>query len=232
MDEDKPKSGDRLDKGRMEHLRTRYRNAEQAARYHASRYEDLEGRINLHMMRRALLRALRHVPQGGKILDIPCGTAQYSWWYASQGYRVTATDISPQMLEVAARPREAVAKGREPKFQEADIFNLKFDAAAFDLAVSIRLFHMLRREERIVALKEMGRVANVVIADYGHKYSLKHWSRVVRHKLGLRREPRLRFSKPELLREISEAGLKLQELIWVAPGLSEVWLAVLVKRNS
>ena len=216
----------------MEHLRTRYRNTEQAERYHASRYHDLEGRINLHMMKRALTRALRHVPKGGRILDIPCGTAQYSWWYASQGYRVTATDISPHMLEVASRPRETVAKGNEPKFQEADIFNLRFAPGSFDLAVSIRLFHMLRREERIAGLKEMARVADVVIADYGHKYSLKHWSRVVRHKLGLRREPRLRFSRPELLREISEAGLKLQDLIWVAPGLSEVWLAVSVKWNS
>jgi SAM-dependent methyltransferase len=225
-----PAHGDQLDQDRLNRLRTRYRSLPRAEKYHSTRYGDLEGRVNLYMMRKALLRAFASAPSGARILDIPCGTAQYSWFYASQGYRVTASDISPQMLEVAARPRETVAKGFEPKFEVADIFNLHFSPGAFDIAVSIRLFHLLNRAERIAALNQMGKVANLVIADYGHKCSLKHFSRVVRYQLGLRHEPRQRFSRADVAREAAEAGLDLRDLVWVAPGLSEIWLAVMKKR--
>ena len=224
-------SPEQLDEGRLDRLRHRYRSAPRAERYHSTRYGDLEGRLNLYFMRKGLLRALRHVPAGGKLLDIPCGTGQYSWFYPMHGYRVTATDISPQMLEVASRPRANVDKALEPKFQIADIFNLDFAPGTFDVSISIRLFHLLNRAERIAALKQMGRVSNIVVADYGHKYSLKHASRVLRHKLGLRREPRLRFNREELTKEITEAGLEVRELVWIMPGLSEIWLAVLQKKK-
>ena len=226
-----PKSAEELDQQRLDKLRTRYRSLPRAERYHANRYGDLEGRVNLYMMRKALLRAFRSAPADARILDIPCGTAQYSWFYASLGYRVTASDVSPQMIEVASKPRETVAKGFQPKFEVADIFNLHFAPHSFDIAVTIRLFHLLNRAERIVALGQMARVSELVVADYSHKLSLKHLSRVVRYRLGLRKEPRLRFSKADLIKEVGEAGLELRDLIWVAPGLSEIWLAVLKKKG-
>jgi 2-polyprenyl-3-methyl-5-hydroxy-6-metoxy-1,4-benzoquinol methylase len=225
------RASEQLDEQRLEKLRTRYLSTPRAQRYHSTRYGDLEGRINLYMMRRALLRAFRSAPAKARILDIPCGTGQYSWFYASQGYKVTASDVSPQMLEVAAQPREAVAAGQQPTFQLADIFNLQFAPGTFDIAVTIRLFHLLNRPERIAALRQMAKVSELVVADYSHKCSLKHFSRVVRYQLGLRREPRQRFSKSDLIREVAEAGLEVRDLIWVAPGLSEIWLAVLKKKS-
>jgi hypothetical protein len=106
-----------------------------------------------------------------------------------------------------------------------------FAPHSFYIAVTIRLFHLLNRAERIVALGQMARVSELVVADYSHKLSLKHLSRVVRYRLGLRKEPRLRFSKADLIKEVGEAGLELRDLIWVAPGLSEIWLAVLKKKG-
>ena len=226
-----PKSAAELDQERLDRLRTRYRSLPRAEQYHVNRYGDLEGRVNLYMMRRALLRAFRSAPAGSRILDIPCGTAQYSWFYAAQGYRVTASDVSPQMIEVASKPRETVAPGLQPKFEVADIFNLHFATNSFDIAVSIRLFHLLNRSERIVALGQMAKVSDLVVVDYSHKCSLKHFSRVVRYRLGLRKEPRQRFSRADLIKEVGEAGLELRDLIWVAPGLSEIWLAILRKKG-
>ncbi len=49
---------------------------------------------------------------GGTILDFGCGTGTDAAWYAGQGHRVIAYDISPAMLDVLrVRCAEAIAQG-------------------------------------------------------------------------------------------------------------------------
>jgi hypothetical protein len=110
-----------------------------------------------------------------------------------------------------------------------DVFHLSFPDKSFAASVCIRFFNLLARSERIAALKELARVTDAVIVSYNHRYTFKHLSRVVRHRLGLRERPRERLSLDKVRREASEAGLKLKEVFWVAPLVSEVWLAVLTK---
>jgi SAM-dependent methyltransferase len=219
-----------VDPARLQLVGSRYKTAEGAARYHEGRYGDLAGRLNLSVMRRKIARALARVRPGGRVLDVPCGTGQYTWCLAAQGFEVVAADNSPQMLEVAGRPQGQPKS--QPEFKVIDIFNMPFPPASFDAALCIRFLHLLKTAERREAIRQLARVANIVVIDYSHKYTLKHFSRVLRHRLGLRKEPRRRFCRSEVIKDVSDAGMKLVDLIWVAPGFSEVWLAVLTRADG
>jgi ubiquinone/menaquinone biosynthesis C-methylase UbiE len=205
---------------------TKYDRAEIAQRYHDSRYGDFAGQLNLWAMKRALTRALRHLPAGARILDSPCGTGQYSWYLAGKGFRVTAGDIAPAMM-IAARdqPHNAAA---HVDFVAINAFALPFERGPFDAAVCIRFFNLLNRDERIAALRSMARVSRTVIASYNHPHSLKHLSRRFRHWCGLRDKLPHRASRGVLEAEVAEAGLKIHRLTRVAPPFSETWLAGLV----
>lgn len=58
-------------------------------------------------------------PPGMRVLEIGCGTGQYTAWLAGQGYQVTAVDISEKMME---RAREKIAvSGYQISWLLADI---------------------------------------------------------------------------------------------------------------
>jgi len=63
--------------------------------------------VLIQRMRRALWNAVRdEVPPGSRLLDLGCGTGIDAAEFARRGYRVTATDWSPRMVE---RTRELAA---------------------------------------------------------------------------------------------------------------------------
>jgi ubiquinone/menaquinone biosynthesis C-methylase UbiE len=201
-----------------------------AERYHHRRYGDVAGRLNLWAMKRALSRALRHLPLGARILDAPCGTGQYSWYLADKGFRVIAGDIAPAMITVA---RDQSRGARLPvDFVAVNAFALPFERGHFDAAICIRFFNLLNRDQRIAALRSMGRVCKTIIASYNHPHSLKHLSRRFRHWCGLRDKLPQRASREVLDAEVAEAGLKIDKLTVVAPPFSETWLAALVPAGN
>jgi SAM-dependent methyltransferase len=59
------------------------------------------------------------LPITGDVLELACGTGQWTKLMAARGHRVTAVDGSPEML---ARAREKV-RGLEVEFLEADLFD-------------------------------------------------------------------------------------------------------------
>jgi len=78
-----------------------YRDAEVAANYDRERFSSLAGAVYVWLERRALLRALREVPKGTQILDLPCGTGRLAEVLLEAGYRVVGADVSAEMLDVA-----------------------------------------------------------------------------------------------------------------------------------
>jgi len=71
---------------------------------------------------------------GMRVLDVAAGTGNASIPAAQTGADVTASDLTPELLE--AGRRRAEAEGVELEWAEADAENLPFDDESFDVVIS------------------------------------------------------------------------------------------------
>ena len=92
-------------------------------------------------------------PEGGELLDVPCGFGRHSVPLARAGYRVTGVDRSEALL---AEARRRTGGARRPKLVRADYRELPFADASFDAAVNLfTSLGYLGDEEDTRALAEM-----------------------------------------------------------------------------
>src|SRR5215217_6384320 len=73
-------------------------------------------------------------PEGGDLLDVPCGFGRHAVPLAAAGYRVVGVDRSAALLEEA---RRRAGGTRWPKLTRADYRELPFGDASFDAAVNL-----------------------------------------------------------------------------------------------
>ncbi len=100
-----------------------------------------------------LLRAIdEHGIKPSRVLEVCCGTGTNAMYLASNGFDVTAVDISPTAL-ARARQRAADAK-LSVRFVEADIFQLPDLDEPFPFFVDVGGYHALRRidEPRLIGI--------------------------------------------------------------------------------
>ena len=71
---------------------------------------------------------------GMRVLDVAAGTGNASLPAAERGASVTASDLTPELLE--AGRRKAESQGLELEWVEADAENLPFDDESFDVVMS------------------------------------------------------------------------------------------------
>jgi SAM-dependent methyltransferase len=74
------------------------------------------------------------IEAGARVLDVAAGTGNASLPAAQRGARVTASDLTPELLE-AGRQR-AEAEGLELEWVEADAEHLPFEDESFDVVMS------------------------------------------------------------------------------------------------
>lgn len=95
-------------------------------------------------------------PDGGELLDVPCGFGRHAVPLARAGYRVTGVDRSEALL---AEARRRAGGARWPKLVRADYRELPFRDASFDAAIDLfTSLGYLGDEEDARALAEIGRV--------------------------------------------------------------------------
>lgn len=89
------------------------------------------------------------IEPGTRVLDVACGAGQIAIPAARAGARVTGVDIATNSIE-QARAR-AQAEGLEVRFDEGDAEMLPYEAASFDLVVSLIGAMFAPRPERVAA---------------------------------------------------------------------------------
>ena len=95
-------------------------------------------------------------PDGGELLDVPCGFGRHSIPLAEAGYRVTGVDRSQVLLEEA---RRRATGDRRPELVRGDYRELPFADASFDTALNLfSSLGYLGDEEDTRALTEIRRV--------------------------------------------------------------------------
>lgn len=80
-----------------------------------------------------------------KILDVGCGAGFFTILLAREGYQVTGTDLTPEMVEYARQL--AKEENAECEFQVMDAENLEFADASFDVVISRNLTWTLPHAE-------------------------------------------------------------------------------------
>jgi SAM-dependent methyltransferase len=99
---------------------------------------------------------LARCPEGGDVLDVPCGFGRHSLPLARAGYRIVGVDRSPVLLGEA---RRRAGGERWPKLIQADYRDLPLPAESFDLALNLfTSLGYLGDEPDTRALTEIGRV--------------------------------------------------------------------------
>ena len=99
---------------------------------------------------------LARCPDGGDVLDAPCGFGRHSIPLARAGYRVVGADRSRVLLDEA---RRRAAHERWPKWVEADYRELPQPDESFDLALNLfSSLGYLGDEQDTRALAELRRV--------------------------------------------------------------------------
>jgi SAM-dependent methyltransferase len=111
--------------------------------------------------------------QSNLVLDIGCGTGEFSRLLAQRFERVIAIDLSPKMIQVA---RQNSTNYSNINFQVADILQWQFPLEKFEAIVSIATVHHLPLEKLLpilkAALKPGGKLLFLDLIEYDEPQDL------------------------------------------------------------
>ncbi|MFQ5843623.1 MAG: class I SAM-dependent methyltransferase [Planctomycetota bacterium] len=217
------------------HARERFGSEWGAERYAAK----LVGTRRDAREKRCILTALRGVPAGGRVLDLPCGTGRLTHALVDRGFVVTGADSSAAMVERAGREwRQACADSPEraerARFDVQDVVGTGYGDGEFDAVVCNRLFHHFNEPEtRRTALRELGRICSgPVVVSFFNRFALDSWRRRVGDLLRRRRRTdRVAIPLRRLVSEAEAAGLRLERTLATRWAISPQWYAVFHARS-
>jgi len=148
----------------MNTAKTLYRG-KVAKEYDRKRFGTPKGKLYGWCEKNSIKRAMRLLPKGSLVLDIPCGTGRVTKYLYDLGYNMIGADISEDMLDIA---RLKVATPFVRRAIEATLYADK----SFDAAVCLRMMGYLSFSEKIDVLKELKRIANHLIVTFYFKSKL------------------------------------------------------------
>jgi SAM-dependent methyltransferase len=100
-------------------------------------------------------RMLSQLPEGGKLLDVGCGSGRDAAYFLDRGFDVTGTDASKAMIAEAVRHHPELA---DRLLQHRLPGPLPFADRAFDVAVAMAVLMHLTEADARRALAELVRV--------------------------------------------------------------------------
>lgn len=118
--------------------------------------------------------------RGSKVIDVGCGTGNFSIKLARKGLEVVGIDLSRPMLKRARENVEKLDEDLKASFQQMDAKDLNFPDASFDDAFSMATIEFIPYEEKEEFVQEMLRIVKpggrvligTITADseWGEKY--------------------------------------------------------------
>lgn len=141
----------------------------EAGQYHARRYGTRYGSLFRHLHHYVLTELLSELPRTSNVLEVACGTGHTTQLLSKNGFRLFASDLTPEMMLQA---RERV--GGNATFVRTDAFRLPFPDSAFDAVVSTRFLHLFQYGEQRMLLAEMHRVlkpGGLLVVDFDNFFS-------------------------------------------------------------
>jgi len=122
-----------------------------AARYD-SWYDTELGSVS-DQVERHLAQSMFKAP-GPKVLEIGCGTGQYTSWLLQEGYEVTAVDISGEMIALAQKKiaalEENTSKAKPVHWWHADITEILDHLETYDGIFSMTAFEFVPKPENVL----------------------------------------------------------------------------------
>jgi ubiquinone/menaquinone biosynthesis C-methylase UbiE len=116
--------------------------------------EPLEFIVNLHYIK-------KYMPSTGKVLDNGAGPGKYAMELAKLGYKVTLSDITPKLVEVATEKASELQLTQQfDGFHNLNAINLDgIPDEHYDVTLMLGpLYHLQQEEERNLAVQELHRV--------------------------------------------------------------------------
>jgi ubiquinone biosynthesis O-methyltransferase len=86
--------------------------------------------------------------KGITVLDVGCGTGNFSVKLAKMGCKVVGIDVSDEMLEIARKKAEE--QDLDIEFFNMDVYELKFEDDRFDAAFSMAAFEFIKEPQKAV----------------------------------------------------------------------------------
>jgi ubiquinone/menaquinone biosynthesis C-methylase UbiE len=129
---------------------------------------------------------LANCPEGGDLLDVPCGFGRHSVPLAQAGYHVVSVDRSQTLLDEA---RRRAGGERWPELVQADYRELPFPGERFDAALNLfSSLGYLGDEADVDVLAEIRRVlrpgGRLVIETMHRDLAVRRWAERGWHLLG------------------------------------------------
>ncbi|MET3195876.1 class I SAM-dependent methyltransferase [Bacillus sp. OAE603] len=116
--------------------------------------EPIEFQVNWHFIK-------KYLPKTGCILDNGAGPGKYSMELAKEGFKVTLTDLTPKLVEIAKnKAKEFQLEGQFDGFYTADARELNMiKDEHFDATLMLGpMYHLQKENDRIQAVQELNRV--------------------------------------------------------------------------
>lgn len=137
------------------------------ARVLAECFDSLDLRAPAHPECTRTIGRLTHLDATKDVLEVGAGTGRCGLQLAREfGCRVTITDIDTAALKVAQRRAEAEGLDKRVVVRPADLRQLEFPHASFDLAVGEGSLYVLGFEEAVKELRRIIRLGGYLAATH------------------------------------------------------------------
>ena len=211
--------------------REHYKQTEIAETYDRTRFSSLPGRIFDQLEKRALIRALRELPSGSEIVDVPCGTGRLAEALLNADYRVTGIDVSQAMLDQATR--KLAAFGDRFTCRLGDAMQLAPPDRPFAAALCARVLMHFPLDQQIEFLRGVARqTGGLVVFNQSYDSPYQRLRRRVKRLLRQADPASFPLAEGDIDRLLRGAGLREIRRHWVAPAISEAFFLVAAKQGD